>query len=391
MEAESARLAKKYPFISDHMTVNSLRQKQFWMRAGAKEEMITVTGQPRFDFYKQPERWKKWQDFNIPINTDKQTVLFFSYDVDAYIHPDYPTQGLSWLDLRNETEEILIKLANSGKINVLIKPHPQQNPVDVKRISDKLARQGKRSWGKNLFMIGGAFDTRQLIVNSDIIVGFQTTALIEAICANKKVIYTFWGQVAEQLKDLLIPFHNYPDVFNCVNSPLDLEKMVMREEIAAKDGENEINRQTFINEHLGKIDGQSAIRVLSVVDDFVKKYQLSDTNLKLRQKLRAFRQVYLRKEIHFARARYYGWKIISILLYPLLSVRLTERQNIIIKKSILDQKARIHECLAALELRCWQNNNLIGRTSYTLWRLIREVIISMSGKIIRRAAINGKI
>jgi hypothetical protein len=45
-----------------------------------------------------------------------------------------------------------------------------------------------------------------LIVNADCIIGFQTTALIEAMVTEKLIIYTFWGEAREKLSLDLIPF-----------------------------------------------------------------------------------------------------------------------------------------------------------------------------------------
>src|SRR6266545_3769118 len=57
METHAEELKVLFPVISDVMTVCSERHKAFWIQAGTASDRIVVSGQPRFDFYSQPERW----------------------------------------------------------------------------------------------------------------------------------------------------------------------------------------------------------------------------------------------------------------------------------------------------------------------------------------------
>ena len=79
MTADAERVRAFAPPIADHMTVCSERHREFRLRRGRRTAM-TVTGQPRFDFYRRPER--------LPIRDAdaRPDVLFFSYLIDAY-HP----------------------------------------------------------------------------------------------------------------------------------------------------------------------------------------------------------------------------------------------------------------------------------------------------------------
>ena len=72
---------------------------------------------------------------------------------------------------------MLLKLADSGEWQVLVKPHPQQDIETVRQIRERLVGHVCVS------MVPAGADTRQLIVASDMIVGFQTTGLAEAMAA----------------------------------------------------------------------------------------------------------------------------------------------------------------------------------------------------------------
>ncbi len=57
MRVHSESVRRYAPPLADRMTVCSERQREFWLRAGAEAATVTVTGQPRFDYYLRPESW----------------------------------------------------------------------------------------------------------------------------------------------------------------------------------------------------------------------------------------------------------------------------------------------------------------------------------------------
>jgi hypothetical protein len=50
-------------------------------------------------------------------------------------------------------------------------------------------------------------NTFDLINDSDVIIGFQTAALIEAMYTDKPIIYCGWGESFKKIKDTLIDYH----------------------------------------------------------------------------------------------------------------------------------------------------------------------------------------
>ncbi|MEA2425850.1 MAG: hypothetical protein QOH13_2260, partial [Thermoleophilaceae bacterium] len=181
MRVHSQRLRELAPPLADHMTVCSARHRDFWLRAGADPERVVVTGQPRFDFYAKAGT-RPQLDYGDP---SQPTVLFFSYMADAY-HPSEGTGDPAWARLHHETESQLWELARRGW-RVLVKPHPQQG---FKEERNRITRELGSLVGKQVFLIYPREDARRLIAGSDVVVGFQTTALFEALVAGKPVVYT---------------------------------------------------------------------------------------------------------------------------------------------------------------------------------------------------------
>jgi hypothetical protein len=189
MQVHSKTIGTHYPFVSDYMTVCSARQKQFWTNAGAPADKIEITGQPRFDFYHQPDRWQPLEALGTPKLPGRKRILMLSYMLGAYIPiADFESGKLSWAPLRNQTEDVLLELVQRGDYQLLVKPHPQQALADVAAIEKKLARASRVAG--DALLVPASADTRHLLAAADVIVGFQTTALLEALLLDRNVIYT---------------------------------------------------------------------------------------------------------------------------------------------------------------------------------------------------------
>ena len=202
-EMHSRQIKERYPFISDYLLVWSERQKNYWLKAGAPAECIKVLGQPRSDFFFKKERWLSRE--KLGLDEERRVLLFFTFDVDAYIHifpsEEIRRESLSWQPLRNEINTVLIEFAKRhGDVDVVIKVHPQQSDIEHVRAFFDIGLP-------NIKIMEGAFVSNHLLVNADLVVGFQTTALIEAMLTSKPVIYAAWGNTEQKLRDHLIPFH----------------------------------------------------------------------------------------------------------------------------------------------------------------------------------------
>lgn len=375
MNEHSLSIGKLYPFISDYMSVCSKRHKDFWIAAGTPENKIEVTGQPRFDFYLQPKKWKSLDDLGASQEPNLKKLLFFSYELDAYLPLNGGT-GVSWLKLREETEEVLMKLVKAGEYSLMVKPHPQQKTDDLKNLEKRLKRLSEDKWLKKVFLLERSFDTRQLIVNSDIIIGFQTTALFEAMITGKEVIYTHWTPEAEKFEKELIPFYKYIDIIKVVKSPAELEKYVLIYKKEDTTPEIMKNRLELFNEYLGPLDGKGAERTLRIIKKVCNDYPpLTEEQLYLQETLKKNKTYYLRKEILLARLKLFMWQAMAHLFYSFHRCNGFDLFRNGINRTIKWQKERILECETALGLRDWIKNEITGKIwNPPLVNLIRKFI-----------------
>lgn len=252
---EMAReLGALFPFIGDWMLVSSEFHRRFWIDTGAPSEIVSVTGQPRFDFYREPDRWKSFKKLGLDVDPRKRTVLFFTYDASAYL-PMWVREGLApWLQMREETEEALLTLARERGHNIVVKPHPQPSEDQTDHLEALAKNPG-------VFAVDGQADSRQLIVNSDVIIGFQSTVMFEAMAARKPTIYTYWTRPVLEAGDSILPFHRMGDALGIAHSADELIDLVRGAAPSSTDASTQARDRIF-EHYLGPLDGRATERCL---------------------------------------------------------------------------------------------------------------------------------
>jgi hypothetical protein len=194
-ETEPYRTKQYFPPISNYFFVWSLRQKEFWLKAGVSPDRILVIGSARTDLF-----------INLPVVSVKKNLLFFDFDSDAYINNlDWQASGWqgerNWSYLRNAIHKILAEIAREyPEINILIKCHPQQVVTNFPALDHE-------SLGNITIVKGAPLGIPTMIANSHAVIGFQTTALLEASLTNTPVIYVAWGELYEKVSHRILPWH----------------------------------------------------------------------------------------------------------------------------------------------------------------------------------------
>jgi hypothetical protein len=282
MQVHSADMRAAAPFISDFMTVCSERHMEFWLRAGAEPSLIQVTGQPRFDMYAV-------QTSRPP--TPRPRVLLLSYALDAYVpRVGRAPRPSTWQQLRDETETVLLTAARSGTCEVIVKCHPQQNQrAEVAR----LAREAGATWRHGFSVAEADADPRELIVAADAIVGFQTTALYEAVAARKPVVYAAWGKEYEQFRERLIPFEAAPE--GCLRQASSAENLVaLMQDVPALPGPS---CAAWYEQALGRIDGHATERVADRLEAVAAAWPAGSARNDLDRRRRRFAATFLARSV----------------------------------------------------------------------------------------------
>jgi hypothetical protein len=282
MESFSLEVGSEAPFVSDFMTVCSERQGEFWRRAGGAADRIEVTGQPRFDIYASAP--------DAP-SASRRRVLYLTYALDAYVPGAGRGKGLrTWETLRDATETALIEQVRAGTCELMIKCHPQQ---DRRAEAARLARSAGSEWGAGVSVAGDDADTRELILGCDIVVGFQTTALYEAVAARRAVIYAAWGDEYERYHSGLIPFDSAPpDCVRHATSPESLVTMI-GDSIAG----NNSHCIAWAEQALGPVDGHATERVARRLETVAAAWSPTERRRDLDTRRRRYALGYLARSV----------------------------------------------------------------------------------------------
>jgi hypothetical protein len=246
MESHSALMRETAPFAADLMTICSDRHRQFWLRTGADGDLLVVTGQPRFDIYASP---------HLGHRQRPQRVLFLTYQLDAYVPGAGSGMGWrTWEPLRDATESVLLDAVRSGSCEVVVKCHPQQ---DRRSEAARLSRRAGSMWNRGISIAPPDADTRELIVAANVVVGFQTTALYEAVAARRSVVYAAWGEAYERFRDKLIRFDEAP--MGCLEHAETAERLAAV--LANPTTPTDAPCAAWYEEALGAVDGHATDRV----------------------------------------------------------------------------------------------------------------------------------
>ncbi|MFP8487469.1 hypothetical protein ACKGJO_00070 [Gracilimonas sp. Q87] len=253
-EDHSKKIKNRYPLISNKIIVWSDRQKQFWIKAGTKEDKIQVIGQPRSDILlNRKESHSKYE----------KSILFFTYFEDAYI-PDKFKDIISWKKIREETHQAIKEIADKyTEKTFIIKCHPQQQDIDV--------IENYFSNNKNILVEKGAKNVDKILMKAELVIGFQTTALIEAVLLDKPVVYTCWSEDYEKFKESLLPFHEF-DVFVKAQSKNKLKSIV--ESFIDNDYEHVVNsdsKHKLLDYYLNNPSGDTSERIINYIADLTQE------------------------------------------------------------------------------------------------------------------------
>lgn len=199
----SGWIRRNFPPISDRYYVWSGRQRDFWLRCGAGPERIELLGALRTDLY-----------VNMPPPARK-AVLLFDFDPTAYLDHTpagtgvfappagtAPADGLpkDWSGLKQEIHGVLQQAARDHPdVPFTVKLHPQQRDLEEVR------RRFPRSAFPNVTIRTGSVGVDEIVAEHSIVLGFQTTALMEAALTQRPTIYCGWGAMHEALLPHLVP------------------------------------------------------------------------------------------------------------------------------------------------------------------------------------------
>lgn len=249
-------------------TANVLHRRCF--REGANQDgnlRVELVGELRSDHWVRADykfdhpNYAEWTKY-------RKKVLYLAFGMRHFIEPmDHPhIKNANWCQLIDETQEQLFQFAKANPdILVYYKMghvEPYHKPF--------IARVGE-SGLKNIVFLDRAFPCEELLAYVDLIIGFQTTAMIEAMFGQKPIFYTFWGIHPEvNVEKDILPLQNTGAVKTITSAEMLGSSLreweqgkcaVSKEELAAR----RKTREYYFHEP----DGFVAERVLGIMAELV--------------------------------------------------------------------------------------------------------------------------
>jgi hypothetical protein len=232
-------------------------ERQLELAAGVVEpERVVTVGMPRLD------RFHRWRRENAGQKSDqgKPLLLFFSFSQTDKI-PSSINAG-NWGAFCTKTHLAILNFARSNpQVEVAIKTKGTSD-------HDSQLMQVLNSTGSllpcNIQLVSGG-DAFDLITKSSIVVGFNTTGLIEALALGKTVIVPRFDEALDPtLRQLIL---DLGDAVDYADSPRQLEEMIAKQlaKPLVTPAELPPKVESMLEHWVGNRDGQAGLRAYAVI------------------------------------------------------------------------------------------------------------------------------
>lgn len=266
---------RRGPFTGRKILVYNEAERELQISAKvAERERILVCGMPRLD---RIHHWRASQAGRAAPIDRRPRVLLFSFTAKAVLprigrrpaggfenneeRLDDQTETLSWENLARDTHRAVRRLAEANPdIDVVIKSKVRKR--EHRAMLDLLGEPS--ALPRNLQLVVGG-DPMDLITSADVVCGFNTTAVVEAIAAGKPVITPRFAEAADERMSPYIV--DYGDAVSYARSPEELMEFLRGEALAGRPPQVELDaaRLRALERWTGNADGRSGERVCTQV------------------------------------------------------------------------------------------------------------------------------
>jgi len=255
-----APLVAKYAGFCNYLLTYNKEHTKFFERvfvnhSNRMPEIIQMGNPATDDWFHSGKLVRKGQEVNF--NKDKK-ILFFAFGVLSYV---FDTENIKknaqpWQSLLRDIHNVLEEhLVTSPSDELLYKRGPKGGR-DYWDGSEKLLSS------QNAHLIPPDTNSNNLIIESDIVVAFQTTALIDAMHTGKVIIYCGWGDNYNLLKNDLIDFEMFArkGALLHADSPEKLKHLLSKDsqDIIINHAARKEIRESFTSNPDGKVSMRAA-------------------------------------------------------------------------------------------------------------------------------------
>ncbi len=184
---------------------------EFWKLAGHPVDKMCILGDIKSDYWSHPERWQSLRQVHPNLREDRVKLLFFAFGKKTYLNYYYDEidKDIEWTELNRDFHDVIKSVLKKykGKVQVIYKTGAKLQR-DLFDGFDDFEKEIKEAYSLDDFIyLDSNYSSLDLIRNSSIVMGFQTTAIIEGLFTDKPVVTGGWGKYFDLTKDTLLPFH----------------------------------------------------------------------------------------------------------------------------------------------------------------------------------------
>lgn len=204
--------------------------------------------------------WFKNLNFS---NFNPKKILYFSFGPLTYLNQlGDKKQNLNWNDLLIDIHKVLIDFFIKNKKFEL------NYKISKKGYRDYFEPRGEILELENCKLIDGKTNSEDLILNSGLIIGFQSTATIDALYSNVPVIYPGWGKIFKEIEPEILTFSKYTKNTGIYHAKSPLEFYDLLKKLTGKkiNKEERENRDELIFSFTNNKNGDLSKKIISELE-----------------------------------------------------------------------------------------------------------------------------
>lgn len=262
----TSRLRKFEVFSGSKVLVHNTIMRDILIQSGfLQASQTSIIGAARMDSF-----IKRLSD--VGVKESMRKVCFFSFGPGAGLMYSLPPHWPSNLDdkrgfftdLCYQTHVAIAEFAiENPDVDVVIKPKwGGEWTKNLAAIFNKANIEIDRIPNMKIDI---AVDAQDLIVSSDVVVGFASTTLLEALIAGKQVIFPRFAEARKHKFSDYVFFMDDIDVFSVANSSVELKSLLFKSlsenrKLSLEDLEK--RKQIFVK-YVGPVDGSATGKLIS--------------------------------------------------------------------------------------------------------------------------------
>jgi len=262
---------KKLNFDYELMTTQNFIHKKLFVDSGFNSSKIIINGAVQWDYWNKKNSWQDLYKSNIGLDKQKIKILFFAFGPRTYVYFYYGNEKRTWSPLSKDIHDVMSQILRKydEKIQIIYKFSGKMKRDSSNDLSRFCKYNQKFIDNNSLLLLGANFSSMDLIRHCKIIVGFQTTGMIEAMNTSNQIIYTAWGDFYKEIENTLLPLANEKCLDICSSKKMffeTLEKGIIRESKKIKyNNFSALERKKLIEKYFSYSDGNVSKRLADLI------------------------------------------------------------------------------------------------------------------------------